>query len=59
MVQHSKGVFAGFARHVEQVSNKSNFVNISHKSEERYVPVISARNLSAINAWNPTSAVRI
>jgi hypothetical protein len=33
MVQRSRGVYASFARHVNQLSNKSDFVN--RKSEER------------------------
>jgi hypothetical protein len=33
MVQRSRGVYAGFARHVNQLSNKLDFVN--RKSEER------------------------
>jgi hypothetical protein len=33
MVQRSRGVYAGFARHINQLSNKLDFVN--RKSEER------------------------
>jgi hypothetical protein len=33
MVQRTRGVYAGFARHVHNISNKSKFVN--RKSEER------------------------
>jgi hypothetical protein len=44
MVQRSRGVYAGFARHVNQLSNKSDFVN--RKSEER---PLSCGEISLIN----------
>jgi hypothetical protein len=44
MVQRPRGVYAGFARHVNQLSNKSDFVN--HKSEER---PLSCGEISLIN----------